>query len=222
YPESFFAERVWTPRRLMPDADEFATAAAAIRRAERPVLIAGGGVLYSEASDSLAEFAEAHGIPVMETQAGKGALPHDHPLNTGAVGVTGSSAANALAEQADLVIAVGTRLQDFTTGSWALFKDAGVRIVGLNVQPFDAMKHDALPLVGDARAGLDALASALQGWRVSRDWTEQAENGKADWLVDAGRATAPTNALPSDAQVIGAVQRARQNATLVCAAGGLP
>ncbi len=222
YPESFFAERVWTPRRIMPDADEFATAAAAIRQAERPVLIAGGGVLYSEASDSLAEFAEAHGIPVMETQAGKGALHHDHPLNMGAVGVTGSSAANALAEQADLVIAVGTRLQDFTTGSWALFKDAGVRIVGLNVQPFDAMKHDALPLVGDARAGLDALAAALQGWRVSRDWTDQAETGKADWLVDANKATAPTNALPSDAQVIGAVQRARQNATLVCAAGGLP
>ncbi|MFD2646480.1 3D-(3,5/4)-trihydroxycyclohexane-1,2-dione acylhydrolase (decyclizing) [Devosia albogilva] len=222
YPESFFAERVWTPRRMMPDADEFATAAAAIRQAERPVLIAGGGVLYSEASDSLAEFTEAHGIPVMETQAGKSALPHDHPLNMGAVGVTGSSAANTLAEQADLVIAVGTRLQDFTTGSWALFKDAGVKIVGLNVQPFDAMKHDALPLVGDARVGLDALASALQGWRVSRDWTEQAETGKADWLADADRATAATNALPSDAQVIGAVQRARQNATLVCAAGGLP
>ena len=222
FPESFFEERVWTPRRMMPDADEFATAAAAIRQAERPVLIAGGGVLYSEASDSLAEFAEAHGIPVMETQAGKSSLPHDHPLNMGAVGVTGSSAANALAEQADLVIAVGTRLQDFTTGSWALFKDAGVKIVGVNVQPFDAMKHDALPLVGDARASLDALASALQGWRVNRDWTEQAENGKADWLVDADRATAATNALPSDAQVIGAVQRARKNATLVCAAGGLP
>ena len=223
YPESFFAEKVWTPRRVMPDADEFATAAAALKLAKKPVIIAGGGVLYSEASDSLAAFAETHGLPVMETQAGKSSLPHAHPLNMGSVGVTGSSASNALAEEADVVLAVGTRLQDFTTGSWALFKNDALKIIGLNVQPFDAMKHNALPLVSDARAGLEALDAALTGWTVDAAWTERAKDGKADWLKSADAATAATNAeLPSDAQVIGAVQRARQNATLVCAAGGLP
>lgn len=223
YPESFFAEKVWTPRRIMPDADEFAAAAAAIKLAKKPVIIAGGGVLYSEASDSLAAFAEAHGIPVMETQAGKSALPHDHELNMGSVGVTGSSASNALAEDADVVIAVGTRLQDFTTGSWALFKNDDVKIIGLNVQVFDAMKHEALPLVADARVGLEALDAALMGWQVDSAWTHKALDEKQNWLAAAEAATGPTNAeLPSDAQVIGAVQRARKNATLVCAAGGLP
>ncbi|KQX42991.1 3D-(3,5/4)-trihydroxycyclohexane-1,2-dione acylhydrolase (decyclizing) [Devosia sp. Root436] len=223
YPESFFAEKVWTVRRIMPDADEFATAAAALLKASKPVIIAGGGVLYSEASDTLRKFAEIHGVPVLETQAGKSSLPHDHPLNMGSVGVTGTSASNQLAEEADVVLAVGTRLQDFTTGSWALFKNADLRIIGLNVQVFDAHKHQALPLVADARAGLEALNAALTGWRADADWTDKAKAGKDDWLVDADKATASTNAeLPSDAQVIGAVQRARQNATLVCAAGGLP
>jgi 3D-(3,5/4)-trihydroxycyclohexane-1,2-dione acylhydrolase (decyclizing) len=223
YPESFFAEKVWTPRRTMPDADEFAEAAAAIRQAKRPVIIAGGGVLYSEASAELSDFAEAHGVPVMETQAGKSSLPHGHRFNMGSVGVTGSSAANALAEEADLVLAVGTRLQDFTTGSWALFKDEGVKIVGLNVQVFDALKHGALPLVADAREGLRALDVALTGWQVDSEWTAKALAEKEDWLVAADAATAATNAeLPSDAQVIGAVQRGRPKATLVCAAGGLP
>jgi 3D-(3,5/4)-trihydroxycyclohexane-1,2-dione acylhydrolase (decyclizing) len=223
YPESFFTEKVWVTRRLMPDADEFAEAATALRTAKKPIIIAGGGVLYAEATDALAQFAEAHGIPVMETQAGKSSLPHDHPLNMGSVGVTGTSAANALAEAADVVLAVGTRLQDFTTGSWALFKNPDLRIVGLNVQPFDAAKHNALPLVGDARATLGALDQALTGWVTDADWRRQAEDGKADWLDDAKAATGPTNAeLPSDAQVIGAVQRARPRSTLVCAAGGLP
>src|SRR5687767_3970131 len=144
YPESFFAERVWVPRRIMPDADEFAEAAAALEGASRPVIIAGGGVLYSGATEELRQFAEDHGIPVMETQAGKSSLPGDHPFNMGSVGVTGSSAANALAAEADVVLAVGTRLQDFTTGSWALFKNEDVKIIGLNVQLFDAAKHRAL------------------------------------------------------------------------------
>ncbi|MBJ3785443.1 3D-(3,5/4)-trihydroxycyclohexane-1,2-dione acylhydrolase (decyclizing) [Devosia sediminis] len=224
YPESFFVEKVWTLRRLMPDADEFATAAATLKLAKKPVIIAGGGVLYSEASDSLAAFAEEHGIPVMETQAGKSALPHDHELNMGSVGVTGTSAANALAEEADVVLAVGTRLQDFTTGSWALFKNEEVQIIGLNVQPFDAAKHNALPLVGDARVGLEALDAALMGWQVDSAWThKKSMREKDNWLLAADAATAAGNAeLPSDAQVIGAVQRGRSKATLVCAAGGLP
>jgi 3D-(3,5/4)-trihydroxycyclohexane-1,2-dione acylhydrolase (decyclizing) len=222
YPESFFAERVWKPRRILPDADEFAAAAVALQQAKKPVVIAGGGVLYSEATEALKTFAENHNIPVMETQAGKSSLPHDHRLNMGSVGVTGSSASNALAEEADLVLAVGSRLQDFTTGSWALFRNDDMQIIGLNVQPFDAHKHHAMPLVGDARAGLEALDSALGAWQVPEAWADKAASGKAAWLKDAAKATAPTNALPSDAQVIGAVQRARDNAVLVCAAGGLP
>lgn len=223
YPESFFAEKVWHIRRPMPDADEFATAAAALLQAKKPVIIAGGGVLYSEASQALRNFAERHGVPVMETQAGKSSLPHDHPLNMGSVGVTGSSASNALAEEADVVLAVGSRLQDFTTGSWALFKNDNLKIIGLNTQPFDAHKHHALPLVADARVGLDALNQALTGWQAEPAWTDKAKAGKDEWLIAANQATASTNAeLPSDAQVIGAVQRARESATLVCASGGLP
>ncbi|MDB5537815.1 MAG: iolD, partial [Devosia sp.] len=198
-------------------------AATALLHAKKPVIIAGGGVLYSEATSALRNFAERYGVPVLETQAGKSSLPHDHPLNMGSVGVTGTSASNDLAEQADVVLAIGTRLQDFTTGSWALFKNDDLKIIGLNVQPFDAQKHRALPLVADARAGLEALNSALTGWQADPAWTDTARAGKDKWLTAADRATATTNAeLPSDAQVIGAVQRARENATLVCAAGGLP
>ncbi len=223
YPESFFAEKIWVPRRIMPDADEFAEAAAALKLSKKPVIIAGGGVLYSEASTSLAAFAEDHGIPVMETQAGKSSLPHVHPLNMGSVGVTGTSASNSLAEEADVVLAVGSRLQDFTTGSWALFKNENLKIIGLNVQVFDAMKHNGLPLVADARVGLEALDAALTGWQVDSAWTDKALKGKEDWLRDADAARAATNVeLPSDAQVIGAVQRGRTRATLVCASGGLP
>ena len=223
YPESFFDEKVWGVRRVMPDSDEFATAATALLHAKKPVIIAGGGVLYSEASRALITFAERYGVPVLETQAGKSSLPHDHPLNMGSVGVTGTSASNTLAEEADVVLAIGTRLQDFTTGSWALFKNDSLKIIGLNVQPFDAHKHQALPMVADAKAGLDALNAALTGWLVDESWTDKARAGKDAWLMAADRATASTNAeRPSDAQVIGAVQRARENAVLVCAAGGLP
>ncbi|KKB09245.1 3D-(3,5/4)-trihydroxycyclohexane-1,2-dione acylhydrolase (decyclizing) [Devosia chinhatensis] len=223
YPESLFTEKVWVPRRLMPDADEFATAAAALKLSKNPVIIAGGGVLYSQASESLAAFAEEHGIPVMETQAGKSSLPHGHDLNMGSVGVTGTSASNALAEEADLVLAVGSRLQDFTTGSWALFKNPDLKIVGLNIQPFDAHKHNGLPLVADARVGIEALDAALMGWQVDSAWTRKALDLKQEWLVDADAARAASNVeLPSDAQVIGAVQRGRTKATLVCASGGLP
>lgn len=223
YPEAFFAERVWTPRRPMPDVNELDAAVAAIKAAEKPVIIAGGGVLYSEAAEGLRAFAERHGVPVMETNAGKSSLPHDHPLNMGSVGVTGSSASNLLAEQADLVLAVGSRLQDFTTGSWALFKAENVRIIGLNTQVFDAYKHRAMPLVADAKVGLDLLDGKLGPWHASDAWQATAKEAKTKWLVSAKAVTDPTNALPSDAQVIGAVHRARgSGATLVCASGGLP
>ncbi|MBU0584212.1 MAG: 3D-(3,5/4)-trihydroxycyclohexane-1,2-dione acylhydrolase (decyclizing) [Alphaproteobacteria bacterium] len=223
YPETFFKERVWTPRRPQPDAGELDSAVAALKAAKKPVIIAGGGVLYSEAAATLKAFAETHGIPVMETNAGKSSLPHDHPLNMGSVGVTGSSASNLLAEQADVVLAVGSRLQDFTTGSWALFKADGVRIIGLNAQAFDAGKHRALPLVADAKAGLEALEARLGNWKSPDAWVSTAHSARADWLKAAKAVTDPTNTLPSDAHVIGAVHRARgSGATLVCASGGLP
>lgn len=225
YPENFFDEKVWVPRRIEPDLDELATAIAALKQAKKPIIIAGGGVLYSEATKELGDFAERHGIPVVETQAGKSALPHSHSLNMGSVGVTGTSASNALAEDADVVLAVGSRLQDFTTGSWALFKNEGLKIIGLNVQPFDAGKHNGLPLIADARAGLNRISGGLGSYKADPSWTAKAKAGKAEWLTAADKATATTNAaLPSDAQVIGAVQRARggKNTTLVCAAGGLP
>lgn len=224
YPESFFAEKLWTPRRIRPDENELAAAAALIRNAKKPFIVAGGGVLYSGAERALAAFAEKHGIAVGETQAGKSSLAHDHPACLGSVGVTGTGAANALAEEADVVIAVGTRLQDFTTGSWALFKDPNRRIVGLNVQGFDAAKHNAQPLVADARVGLEELSRALEGWTAPESWTAKARDEKARWFEAAARYTDPTNAeLPSDAQVIGAVQRtASPTDVVVCAAGGLP
>jgi len=222
YPAAMFEERVWHPRRPQPDAGELRDAIAVLKAAKKPVIIAGGGVLYSEATETLRAFAEKHGVPVMETQAGKSTLPHDHPLNMGSVGVTGSSASNLLAEQADLVLAVGSRLQDFTTGSWALFKADGVRIVGLNAQLFDAGKHRALPLVADAKAGLEAIEAKLGDWKTADSWVATAKAAKADWLRAAKAVTDPTNALPSDAQVIGAVSRSMPGATLVCASGGLP
>jgi 3D-(3,5/4)-trihydroxycyclohexane-1,2-dione acylhydrolase (decyclizing) len=223
YPEAFFVERLWTPRRIRPAEDELAAAVAALRGAEKPLIIAGGGVLYSEAAGDLAAFATRHGIPVAETQAGKSALPHDHALNMGSIGVTGSSAANHLAAEADVILAVGTRLQDFTTGSWALFQ-SGPRLIGLNVQAFDATKHGALPLVTDAKAGLAELSADLGAWRAPEGWTRRAGEEVAAWKGAAGKATAASNAeRPSDAQVIGAVQRALgTEATVVCAAGGLP
>jgi 3D-(3,5/4)-trihydroxycyclohexane-1,2-dione acylhydrolase (decyclizing) len=223
YPEAFFAERVWVQRRPMPDVNELEAAVAAIRASQKPVIIAGGGVLYSGAAEGLRAFAERHGVPVMETNSGKSSLPHDHPLNMGSVGVTGSSASNLLAEQADLVLAVGSRLQDFTTGSWALFKAEEVKIVGLNTQAFDAYKHRAMPLIADAKAGLDLLDGKLGPWRTSDAWQATARDGKTAWLAAAKAVTDPTNALPSDAQVIGAVSRAKgSEVTLVCASGGLP
>jgi 3D-(3,5/4)-trihydroxycyclohexane-1,2-dione acylhydrolase (decyclizing) len=225
YPESFFNEHVWTHRRPQPDADELAHAIALIRKSQRPVIIAGGGVLYSQATKELTNFAETHGIPVVVTQAGKSAINETHPLALGSVGVTGTSAANAIAEDTDLVIAVGTRCQDFTTGSWALFKNEKLEMIGLNIAAYDAAKHDSHPLVTDAREGLKALSSGLLGWRAPTVLTERATREKKVWMEAAANAMATTNAaLPSDAQVIGAVARTigGENTIVLCAAGGLP
>ena len=224
WPERFFAERQWHLRRQRPDEAELAAAATAVRGARSPVIIAGGGVLYSEASAALATFAARHGIPVVETQAGKSSLPFVDELNLGAVGVTGTAAANHACSEADVVLAVGTRLQDFTTGSWALFKNPARLLIGLNTQVFDASKHRAMPLVCDARVGLSELSAALAGWRAPASWTTDAKMRRIHWIETAARFTAPGNVeKPSDAQVIGAVQRALgREVTVLGAAGGLP
>ncbi|MEK1889765.1 MAG: 3D-(3,5/4)-trihydroxycyclohexane-1,2-dione acylhydrolase (decyclizing) [Phyllobacterium sp.] len=224
YPESFFEERVWLQRRQRPDREELAAAIATLKSAKKPLIIAGGGVIYSQASSELATFVESAGIPVCETQGGKSSLPDAHPLNMAAVGVTGTAAANRLAQEADVILAVGTRLQDFTTGSWALFQNSLKTFIGLNVQPFDAAKHRAQPLVADVKEGLIELSVALKDYRAPADWTDKAYSGKEEWQRAAAKVTGPTNAsLPSDAQVIGAVQRAMgSKATVLHAAGGLP
>ena len=224
YPDSFFADRLWLPRRPRPDARELAAAVALLHAAKSPLIIAGGGVLYADATAALAAFADAHGIPVAETQAGKGALAWHHALNLGAIGVTGTAAANRAAAQADVILAIGTRLADFTTGSWTLFAHPDRQIIGLNIQPFDAAKHHAQSLVCDAREGLDALTTALTTHCTAKTWTARVKADRAAWFAAIAPITAPTNTmLPSDAQVIGAVQRtATANTILLAAAGGLP
>jgi 3D-(3,5/4)-trihydroxycyclohexane-1,2-dione acylhydrolase (decyclizing) len=224
YPQQFFDPRIWHVRRVRPDEVELAAAARWLRDAEAPLIIAGGGVHYSEATEALDRFAVRHFIPVAETQAGKSALPHDHPLNLGSIGVTGTTAANQAAAAADVILAVGTRLQDFTTGSWALFRRPERRLIGLNVQVFDATKHHMQPLIADARVGLVELGEALGDHRAPEAWRQRAAAAVAAWRNAAAAAVAPSNAeLPSDAQVIGAVQSVvPDDAIVVCAAGGLP
>lgn len=232
WPEAFFAPRVWRIRRPAPDAHELRAAVRLIDRARAPVIIAGGGVIYAAAEAALADFATTHNIPVIETQAGKSALPQAHPMNYGAAGVDGSSAANAAAQAADLIIAIGTRLQDFTTGSRTLFGDAP--ILSINAAPYDSAKHGAATLVADARVALEALTAGLAD--RPRDGANGAADGaaggatdpaaRAAWLaaVDA-HCAAPSdgNALPTDAQVIGAVQRATgPQAIAMGAAGTMP
>ncbi len=217
YPEEFFAPKVWRFRRPEPDATDLAEAIALIKAAKAPVIVAGGGVIYSQAEAALAAFAVAHDIPVVETQGGKSALDFDHALNFGPVGVTGSSSANIVCEASDLVIGVGTRFQDFTTGSWSLFKNPKRRILSINVQGYDAAKHGATQLVSDAKIALQRIGKALGSQKFGADQGQRTEWFRATAAVKA----APTsNGLPTDAQVIGAVQRAASKATVVMGAAG--
>jgi 3D-(3,5/4)-trihydroxycyclohexane-1,2-dione acylhydrolase (decyclizing) len=222
WPDDFFAPRVWRLRRVQPDPAEVETVAALLKAARKPVIVAGGGVHYAFATEALQFFAEAIGIPVVETQAGKSALAWDHPLNLGPVGVTGASSANAVCAEADVVLGVGTRFQDFTTGSWALFRNPARRLVSLNVNAYDAMKHGAVPLCSDACVGLEAL------WRALGETTFAPPDPamKSAWFAAVDPLTAAPadgNALPTDQQVIGAVQRAAGPDTVVmCAAGTMP
>jgi 3D-(3,5/4)-trihydroxycyclohexane-1,2-dione acylhydrolase (decyclizing) len=222
FPAEFFAPKVWRQRRPQPDPVEVAAVAALIAGAKTPVIVAGGGVHYAHATDALRYFAEAHQIPVVETQAGKSVLPWDHPLNLGPVGVTGAASANAVCATADVVIGIGTRFQDFTTGSWSLFANPEGRLISINVAAYDAMKHGAEPLCADALAGMEALSRALGDKRFA----PPAPKLKADWFAAVDPLTAAPgagNALATDQQVIGAVQRAAGPDTVVmCAAGTMP
>ncbi|MFD0979963.1 3D-(3,5/4)-trihydroxycyclohexane-1,2-dione acylhydrolase (decyclizing) [Tropicimonas aquimaris] len=221
YPESFFEPRVWRIRRPEPDSQEVAEVVAAIKAAERPMIISGGGVLYSGAEATLAEFVKKHGIPFVETQAGKGGISFEDERNFGSPGVTGSACANDLAARADLVIGVGTRFQDFTTGSWTVFGAEDRKLVSINLAGYDATKHGALPVVGDAKVTLEKISAGLGEARF--DWHDP--QARTDWHETVRTVTAAPNhaGLPSDAQVIGAVQRqAGPNTVAMCAAGTMP
>lgn len=223
YPAALFHPVVHRIRRQPADAVELADAVALLRQSKRPLIIAGGGVHYSLACDALADFASRYQIPVAETQAGKGALHWQHPTAVGGIGVTGAASANQLAHEADLIIAIGSRLQDFTTQSRTGF--AGKPLLQLNVASFDAHKQQAVPLVGDARTVLCQLDQALEGYQTDSHWLAQAQRLAAAWQQTYLQLTqAPEhNVLPSDAQVLGAVKRQSQpRDVVVCAAGGLP
>ena len=227
YPVEFFAERTHRIRRQSPDGREIADAAALLKTATRPVIIVGGGVQYSEATAELTRFAEVHDIPVVETIAGRANLLHDHRLNCGPLGVTGSNSANAIVAKADVVLAIGTRLQDFTTGSWTAFSKSA-RIIAVNVARFDAGKHLSMPVVGDARLSIALLAEALGSYAAPKEWTSIASAERAAWSAYVDENVRPldragANRPMSYAQVIGAVNEVCDGRDrIVAAAGGLP
>jgi 3D-(3,5/4)-trihydroxycyclohexane-1,2-dione acylhydrolase (decyclizing) len=221
-PDEFVARRVWHVERRLPDAAAIVRAAELIGRAKRPLVVAGGGVIYSGASDALRRFVDVTGIPVAETQAGKGALPFDHPLNLGAIGVTGTFAANRIARDADVVVGIGTRWTDFTTASKTAFQNAEVRFINVNVADFDAQKHAGIALVGDARATLEALA----GWTyvVDAKYRDECARLAREWAAEVDRLYSLGHApLPAQSEVVGAVNAAAgPRDVVVCAAGSLP
>lgn len=224
YPLDFFADKLHTINRQGADQRQLAEAAEAIRNAKQPLIIAGGGTHYSGANSELATFSESHGIPVAETQAGKGAVNFNHPCYVGAIGVTGSSAANQLALEADLIIAVGTRLQDFTSGSGLLIGRPDCLLLSINIGLHDSSKRAATPLRGDALRCLIEVDALLATYQSESRWMSRAQSLNQEWLQAAAAVQAPTDQLlPSDAQVIGVVnEQFLENSTVVCAAGGLP
>jgi 3D-(3,5/4)-trihydroxycyclohexane-1,2-dione acylhydrolase (decyclizing) len=224
YPEELFAPRVWAVPRNRPDSQLLLKAADWIRGAKRPLIIAGGGVQYSDATAALRTFVERTLIPVGETQAGKGALPYDHPANLGAIGVSGTMGANQMALDADLVIGIGTRYTDFTTASKTAFQDAGVRFININVAEFDAYKHAAIPLVGDARVTLEELLLLLQGYRAPATHAALAATLNQEWDSEVERIYTLEHGVPiSQGEVIGVVNTvSRPQDVVLCAAGSLP
>jgi 3D-(3,5/4)-trihydroxycyclohexane-1,2-dione acylhydrolase (decyclizing) len=224
WPEAFFARRVWHVRRPPAEPERLVEAAALLRGARRPLIVAGGGTIYAEATGALAALAEATGVPVAETQAGKGSLPYDHPQAVGAIGATGTTAANAIARDADLVLGVGTRWSDFTTASRSVFAADDVRFVNLNVAVVDAAKHAGVPLLADARGGLEGLREALAGWTADASHTERAGTLAAEWDATVERSyTLGHGPLPAQSEVLGVVNRVSgPRDVVVCAAGSMP
>ena len=224
YPAHFFRERTWTVPRAPADAESLQRAAAWIRSAKKPLIIAGGGVLYSDAPAALEAFATEFGVPVGETQAGKGSLRWDHPMCLGAVGVTGTSAANAIAREADLVISIGCRLTDFTTASKSAFQNPDVRFININVAAIDAFKHAAIPVVADARVALQQLRESLKGVRTSTEYGQRIARLRDEWTKEADTLTAPQGGdVLTQAEVIGIVNdKSAPTDVVVCAAGSLP
>jgi 3D-(3,5/4)-trihydroxycyclohexane-1,2-dione acylhydrolase (decyclizing) len=224
FPEEFFSRRLWRIGRPLPDSSELDRAVGLIRSAARPMIVAGGGVIYAEATEALRRLAERTGIPVGETQAGKGSMPYDHPCSLGAVGATGTFAANRAAGEADLVIGVGTRWTDFTTASKTAFQNPDVRFINVNIADFDAAKHAGLRLVGDARATLEALSEALAGYEVSSEYREQNARANEEWDREVGRLYSLGHGpLPAQSEVIGAVNSfSAPEDVVVCAAGSIP
>jgi len=224
YPEAFFGKRIWHVGRPLPDAGAMERATATIQAARRPMIVAGGGVIYSEATEALGRLCERTGIPVGETQAGKGSLRYDHPCALGAVGATGTFAANRAAREADLIIGVGTRWSDFTTASKTAFQNPEVRFVNINIAGFDASKHTGLALLGDARSTLQALDGALAGYEVEQGYREQNAGESREWDGEVGRLYALGHGpLPAQSEVIGAVNSfSDPEDVVVCAAGSMP
>jgi len=224
YPEAFFRKRVWHVPRNRPDRRALEQAAAWIRASKQPLIVAGGGVIYAEATEVLQRFVDHTGIPVGETMAGKGSLRYDHPLSLGAIGATGTFAANRLARDADLVIGIGTRYSDFTTSSKTAFQHPDVRFININVAAFDASKHLALPLVGDAQVTLEELLGLLDSYSVEADYRMQAEQLHQEWDSEVERIyNIRHTPLPSQGELIGAVNELSEpSAIMVCAAGSLP
>lgn len=224
YPEQLFEKRVYTIPRPRADANLLSRAVQWISSSEKPLIIAGGGVIYSEATEQLAKFAEQTGIPVGETFAGKGSLRYDHPQNLGAIGATGTPGANIAARETDLVIAIGTRLSDFTTASKTAFQNPNVRFIAINIAEFDAAKHAALPLVADARVTLSELSDAIGTYRINSDYATQIENYRDAWEAEVERLFhLDYQPLPSQSEVIGVVNEfSHPEDVVVCAAGSLP
>jgi 3D-(3,5/4)-trihydroxycyclohexane-1,2-dione acylhydrolase (decyclizing) len=224
WPEGLFRERVWHVPRPVPEPAALARAVDVLRSARRPLVVAGGGVSYAEATDALRDFVEATGIPVAETQAGKGSLRYDHPLAVGAVGSTGTTAANRLAREADVVVGIGTRYSDFSTASRTVFANPDVRFVNVNVAAPDAAKQSGVAVVADARAALQALTGALSGWSTEQSYRDQARRLAAEWDEVVQRAyTLGHGPRPAQSEVIGAVNEVSgPRDVVVCAAGSMP
>ncbi len=223
YPQAFFEPTLWQVPRPRPDRNRLAEALELLKSAKKPLIISGGGVRYSLAEDTVARFALDRGLPVAETIAGKGALTHDHPAHAGPIGILGSTSANALAAEADVVLAIGTRLMDFTTGSWTVFNH-DARMIAINTARWDATKHRALPVIGDARETVAELDAALGDWKAPAGWTGRIAPLMAEWNGILDEHQKPTNApVPTYAQVIAAVHAAAEPTDpIITAAGGLP